>query len=60
MFLSTLLFYVQLFTAPLMLAVFSLVTAYVFRFNVQKSGLASDYLLFTILLVITMYIGGAI
>lgn len=59
-YISVLFYYVQLITAPAMLVVFTLVTAYVFRFNVPKSGLSFDYFLFTLLLVITMYIGGAI
>ena len=54
------LYWVKMITAPAMLGVFSLITAYVVRFNVPRSGLAFDYFLFTCMLVITMLLGGAI
>ena len=59
-YLSRIISQLQILSAPLLFVVFSLVTAYVQRFNVDRSGLAADYVMFTILLVVTMYIGGAI
>ena len=58
-FMSTLSF-VPLILVPLVLAVFSMVSAYVFKFGLPKTGIYFDYVLFTLVLIAAMLVGGAI
>lgn len=52
--------YAPLFVAPLVLLMFSLVSAYVLKFNLPKSGLSFDYIVFTLLIAVALIAGGAI
>lgn len=60
MSLGQIFYYAPLFVAPFLLAIFSLISAYVLRFRLPKSGLGFDYMIFTVILVLALKIGGAI
>lgn len=49
-----------LFVAPIILFFFALVSAYVFRFRTPRGGLGFDYMVFTIIIVVALRMGGAI
>lgn len=49
-----------LFVAPIILFFFSLVSAYVLRFRISRGGLGFDYIVFTVIIVIALRVGGAI
>ena len=49
-----------LFVAPIILFFFSLVSAYVLRFRISRGGLGFDYIVFTLLIVVALRIGGAL
>lgn len=49
-----------LFVAPFILAMYSLVSAYVFKFSIPRSGISFDYIVFTVVVVVSLAIGGAI
>lgn len=57
---KTLVGYVTIFVAPFILSIFSLISAYVLRFKLKGSGLGFDYIVFSILTLLTLKIGGAI
>lgn len=57
---SDILAILPLFVAPLVLFIFTLVSAYVFRFRVAKSGLGFDYVIFSFIIILGLWIGGAI
>ena len=46
--------------APVVLMIFSLVSAYVFRFGLPRTGINFDYVLFALATVIALVAGGAI
>lgn len=52
--------YLPLIVAPVVLALFSLVSAYVFKFGLRRTGISFDYILFAIYVVIALVLGGAI
>lgn len=58
--LTTIVAYAPLVVAPFILMLFSFVSAYVMRFRLPRSGLAFDYVLFTLLMVVALMLGGAI
>lgn len=60
MSISDIIYYAPLFVAPFMLMIFTLVSAYVLRFKLSRSGLGFDYMVFTIIIVLALKIGGAI
>ena len=49
-----------LLVAPAMLMVFSLVSAYVLKFGVSRTGISFDYVLFSIYVILALVLGGAI
>ena len=49
-----------MFVAPFILVIFSMVSAYVFRFGLPRTGIHFDYILFVIVVVVALAIGGAI
>ena len=57
---SKIIYYLPLFVAPLIIIMFTCISAYVFRFKVPNSGIAFDYVIFTILIAIGLWLGGAI
>ncbi len=55
-----LLYRLPIFVAPLVLVLLDLVTAYVFKIGVAKTGIAFDYILFVLFIVIALVAGGVI
>lgn len=51
---------IAMIVAPVLLAVFTLVSAYVMRFSYPNSGIQFDYALFTLYVVVSLASGGAI
>ena len=49
-----------LVVAPFVLIIFSLVTAYVFKFGMPKTNIIPDYLAFVLAVVAGLFLGGAI
>lgn len=49
-----------LFVAPFVLFMFSLITAYVWKFKMPKGGLGFDYVIFTVVIVFGLIAGGAL
>lgn len=56
--LQIVLHYLPLVVAPFVLFLFSLVSAYVFKFGLPKTGINFDYILFTSFVVIACLLGG--
>lgn len=54
------LFYAPLVVAPVVLLIFSMVSAYVLKFRVSRGGLGFDYIIFALFVIIGLYLGGAI
>lgn len=54
------LYYIPLFIAPIILAIFGMISAYVMKFKLPGSMLGFDYLLFSIVVIVALTIGGAI
>lgn len=52
--------YLPLIIAPFMVIVFTMVTAYVRKFNIPQSGLMQDYIVLAIIVVAALKLGGAI
>lgn len=52
--------YLPVLIAPFILFFFSLITAYVFRFGRPKSGIHFDYILFVLVVIVALVLGGAI
>lgn len=46
--------------APFVLIIFSMVSAFVFRFGLPKTGIHFDYMVFAIVVIIALVLGGAI
>lgn len=46
--------------APVILMLFSMITAYVLKFNIKRSGLGFDYIVFSVLVLVCLYMGGVI
>lgn len=49
-----------LIVAPVVLFVFTLVTAYVFKFGLPRTGIHFDFVLLAIVVVVSLVIGGAL
>lgn len=60
MTLETVLHYLPLFVAPAVLVLFSIVSAYVLKFGIRRTGIHFDYILFAIFVVLALMLGGAI
>lgn len=58
MTLQTVLHYLPFVVAPFVLFLFSLVSAYVLKFGLPKTGINFDYILFTFFVVIACLLGG--
>lgn len=52
--------YLPVVIAPVVLIIFSLISAYVFKFGLKHTGINTDYILFSIFVVIALVLGGAI
>ena len=52
--------YLPLLVAPIVLFIFTLVSAYVLKFRIPKSGLGFDYIVFTLIILAGLVLGGAI
>lgn len=46
--------------APVILMMFTMITAYVLKFNIKRSGLGFDYIVFSVLVLVCLYVGGVI
>jgi len=46
--------------APGVLIIFSLISAYVFKFSLPRTGIVFDYMVFTVYILIALVLGGAI
>ena len=60
MTISILISRLPLLIAPFILMMFSMISAYVLRFRLPRGGLGFDYIVFTIIVVVALRIGGAI
>lgn len=49
-----------LVVAPFVLVIFSLVSAYIFKFGLPRTNILPDYMVFTIFIVLGLVLGGAI
>jgi len=58
--LKELLYNLPIVVAPLALVLLTLVTAYVFKIGVAKTGIAFDYVLFVLFIVIALVAGGVL
>lgn len=58
--LSNVLEFLPLIVAPLILLVWSLVSAYVLKFGLRGSGIGMDYIILTVLIALALVFGGAI
>lgn len=52
--------YAPMVIAPFVLFLFTLISAYVLRFRLPRGGLGFDYIVFTLLLVVALMVGGVI
>ena len=52
--------FLPLIVSPFILLVWSMITAYVFKFGMRGSGIGLDYIIFTILVVAALFFGGAL
>lgn len=57
---STIIQYLPLVVAPVVLALFSFISAYVFKFGLPRTGINQDYVLFVIFVVLACIFGGAV
>ncbi len=58
--LSKILYFAPTVVAPFVLAIFAMVSAYVWKFNIRRGGLAFDYVIFAIIVIVGLRLGGAI
>lgn len=49
-----------LLVAPGVLVVFTLVTAYVLKFGLPRTGINFDYILFALVVIVSLVVGGAL
>lgn len=52
--------YAPLFVAPFVLFLFSLISAFVLRFRLPRGGLGFDYVIFSLIVILGLKLGGAI
>ena len=52
--------YLPLLVAPIVLFIFTLASAYVLKFRIPNSGLGFDYIVFTLIILAGLVLGGAI
>lgn len=52
--------YLPLIVAPVILFLFSLVSAYVFKFGLRNTGIHFDYVIFSLIMIAALALGGAI
>ncbi len=57
---SKIIYYAPLVVAPFVLLIFSMVSAYVYKFRLAKGGLGFDYIIFTVIILLGLKLGGAI
>ena len=58
--LAKILYYLPMVVAPFVLFIFTMISAYVFKFNLRRGGLGFDYTIFAILVIVGLKLGGAI
>lgn len=58
--LAKIIYYAPLVVAPFVLIVFSMVSAYVLKFRIARAGLGFDYIIFTVIILLGLKLGGAI
>lgn len=58
--LGTVLGWLSILVAPVIVIIWSLVSAYVFRLGLRGSGIGFDYIVFTIIVAVALVAGGAI
>lgn len=58
--LETILYYAPMIVAPFVLCIFTMISAFVLRFNIRRGGLGFDYVIFSIVVIIGLKLGGAI
>lgn len=47
-------------SAPFILLVFTMISAYVLKFRLPKGGLGFDYIVFAVVILVALVLGGAI
>lgn len=52
--------YLPIVVSPVVLFLFSLVSAYVFKFGIRNTGIHFDYVIFSIITVAALVLGGAV
>lgn len=52
--------YAPMVVAPFVLLIFSMVSAYVMKFRLPRGGLGFDYVIFAIVVILGLKLGGAI
>lgn len=57
---NNLLQYFNVIGSFVILILFAIISAYVKRFNIKRSGLSQDYVVFAIMIIIALKMGGAI
>ena len=60
MSIQTIIHYAPIVIAPFVIILFSLISAYVFRFRLPRGGLGFDYIIFSVVVILALRIGGAI
>lgn len=58
--LSTILHYLPMVIAPFALFIFSLVSAYVLKFGLRRTGISADYVVFGLFVTLAVVLGGAV
>lgn len=58
--LEKVLYMAPMIVAPFVLCIFTMISAYVFKFNIRRGGLGFDYFIFTLVVVVGLKLGGAI
>lgn len=58
--LQNILYFLPMLVAPFVLLIFTMISAYVLKFNVRRSGLGFDYVIFTLIVLLGLRLGGAI
>lgn len=57
---ASIIHYAPLVVAPFVLLIFSMVSAYVMKFRLPRGGLGFDYVIFAIVVILGLKLGGAI
>ena len=52
--------YLNILSSLMLLILFTLISAYVSKFSIKRSGLVQDYVMFAIVTIIALKMGGAL